>query len=69
MPKNVQPLNPESIIALRVVNDRFSKMRVNDFPGTVTYTTQRFSEILTGGIISTNGPIHVANRVVEYRIK
>jgi hypothetical protein len=69
MPKNVEPLNPESIIALRVVNDRFSKMRVNDFPGTVTYTTQRFSEILTGGIISTNGPIHVANRVVEYRIK
>jgi hypothetical protein len=69
MPKNVEPLNPESIIALRVVNDRFSKMRVNDYPGTVTYTTQRFSEILTGGIISTNGPIHVANRVVEYRIK
>ena len=69
MPKNVEPLNPESMIALRVVNDRFSKMRVNDYPGTVTYTTQRFSEILTGGIISTNGPIHVANRVVEYRIK
>ena len=69
MPKNVEPLNPESILALRVVNDRFSKMRVNDYPGTVTYTTQRFSEILTGGIISTNGPIHVANRVVEYRIK
>lgn len=69
MPKGVEPLNPESIVALRVVNDRFSKMRVNDYPGTVTYTTQRFSEILTGGIISTNGPIHVANRVVEYRIK
>jgi hypothetical protein len=69
MPKNVEPLNPESILALRVVNDRFSKMRVNDYPGTVAYTTQRFSEILTGGIISNNGPIHVANRVVEYRIK
>lgn len=69
MPKGYEPLNPESIMAFRVINDRFSKIRINDYPGVVTYTTQRFSEILTGGIMSNNGPIHVANRVVEYRIK
>jgi hypothetical protein len=54
---------------LRVVNDRDSKIRVNDFPETISYTTQRFTLIRTGGIISNSGPIHVADRVIEYRVK
>jgi hypothetical protein len=69
MPKNVDPLNPDGSMVLRVVNDRDSKIRVNDFPETISYTTQRFTLIRTGGIISNSGPIHVADRVIEYRVK
>lgn len=69
MPKNADPLNPEGSMVLRVVNDRDSKIRVNDFPGTISYATQRFTLIRTGGILSNSGPIHVADRVIEYRIK
>lgn len=69
MPKNVDPLNPDGSMVLRVVNDRDSKIRVNDFPGTISYATQRFTLIRTGGILSNSGPIHVADRVIEYRIK
>jgi hypothetical protein len=69
MPKNVDPLNPDGSMVLRVVNDRDSKIRVNDFPGTISYATQRFTLIRTGGIISNSGPIHVADRVIEYRVK
>lgn len=69
MPKNADPLNPDGSMVLRVVNDRDSKIRVNDFPGTISYATQRFTLIRTGGILSNSGPIHVADRVIEYRIK
>jgi len=69
MPKNADPLNADGTMVLRVVNDRDSKIRVNDFPGTISYATQRFTLIRTGGILSNSGPIHVADRVIEYRIK
>lgn len=69
MPKNADPLNVDGAMVLRVVNDRDSKIRVNDFPGTISYATQRFTLIRTGGILSNSGPIHVADRVIEYRVK
>lgn len=69
LPEGADPLNPASIMAFRVVNDRNSKFRINDFPGTVPYTTQRWVDVRTAGLLSTNGPIHVVDRVVEYRIQ
>jgi hypothetical protein len=32
LPPNTDPLNPESLIAFRVINDRDSRFRINDFP-------------------------------------
>jgi hypothetical protein len=58
MPKNYDPLNPESQIVFRVINDRDSRFRINDFPG---------SAYPTAGILSTNGPVHVVDRVVFFQ--
>jgi len=64
LPKNADPANPESIMTLLVVNDRDSKLSINNFTGSARVNTVR-----TGGIICTNGPAHVVDRVVEYGIK
>ena len=69
LPQGADTLNPTSIMAFRVINDRNSKFRINDFTGTVPYATQRYVEARTAGLISTNGTIHVVDRVVEYRVK
>jgi hypothetical protein len=62
MPKNVNPNNPESIITFRINNASDSKFMINDFIGSLRSTTAR-----TAGIIATNGPVHVVDRIVEYR--
>jgi hypothetical protein len=62
MPPNVNPLNPQSIMTLRINNASDSKFMINDYIGTLRSTTAR-----TAGIISTNGPVHVVDRIVEYR--
>ncbi|MBV9988594.1 MAG: hypothetical protein JO301_13015 [Chitinophagaceae bacterium] len=70
MPANADPLNPESKIAFRVINDRDSRFRINDFPGSAYPSPGLASPGLqarTAGILSTNGPIHVVDRVVFYQ--
>ncbi|HEX7365619.1 MAG TPA: hypothetical protein VF273_00905 [Pelobium sp.] len=62
LPANTDPLNPESLMYFRVVNDRNSKLQINDFPGSGNLVITR-----TAGILSTNGPIHVVDRLVRYQ--
>jgi hypothetical protein len=64
LPENTDPANPKSIITFKVINDRDSKFRINDFFNTVRATQAR-----TSNILSDNGPVHVVDRVVEYGVK
>jgi hypothetical protein len=70
MPPNTDPLNPESIITFRVINDRDSRLRINDFPGSA-YPTPNLAtpglQARTAGLLSTNGPVHVIDRVLFYQ--
>jgi hypothetical protein len=70
MPANYDPLNPESLITFRVINDRDSRLRINDFPGSAFPTPNLATPGLqarTAGILSTNGPIHVIDRVLFFQ--
>jgi len=70
MPPGADTLNPESIIVFRVVNDRDSRFRINDFPGSAVPSAGANPlgiQARTAGILSTNGPIHVIDRVLFYR--
>jgi hypothetical protein len=70
MPLGYDPLNPESLVAFRVINDRDSRLRINDFPGS-DYPTPNLAtpglQVRTAGILSTNGPVHVVDRVVFFQ--
>jgi hypothetical protein len=70
MPLTYDPLNPESLIAFRVINDRDSRLRINDFP-TSDYPSPGLAtpglQARTAGILSTNGPIHVIDRVLFFQ--
>ena len=69
LPLGADTLNPESIIVFRVINDRDSRFRINDFPGSAVPTPNLASpgiQARTAGILSTNGPIHVVDRVLFY---
>ena len=61
MPKGADQNNPESKILFSVVNDQNMKFSINDFVGSLRATQAR-----TAGIVSTNGPVHVVDRVVDY---
>ncbi|MDB5190806.1 MAG: hypothetical protein JWQ96_369 [Segetibacter sp.] len=61
MPKNADPKNPESLIYFSIMNDQNFKFRINDFIG-----TKRSTQARTAGIIATNGPVHVVDRIVEF---
>jgi hypothetical protein len=70
MPPGYDPLNPESLIAFRVINDRDSRLRINDFPGSAVPTPNLATpgiQARTAGILATNGAIHVVDRVVFYQ--
>jgi hypothetical protein len=70
MPTNYDPLNPESLITFRVLNDRDSRLRINDFPGSAVPTPGLASpgiQARTAGILSNNGPIHVIDRVLFFQ--
>ena len=70
MPAGADTLNPESKIVFTVVNDRNSRFTINGFPGSAFPAPNLTSPGLaarTGGILATNGPIHVVDRVVFYR--
>jgi hypothetical protein len=62
LPKNADPRNPESIMTYNIDNTANYKLMINDFVG-----SQRNNTVRTAGILATNGPIHVVDRVVEYR--
>lgn len=61
LPKNADPKNPNSIITFNIMNDQNMKFRINDFIG-----TKRSTQARTAGILATNGPVHVVDRIVEY---
>ena len=69
MPLAYDTLNPQSLITFRVINDRDSRLRINDFPGSA-YPTPNLAtpglQARTAGILSTNGPIHVIDRVLFF---
>jgi hypothetical protein len=70
LPPGADTLNPESIMVFRVINDRDSRFRINDFPGSAVPTPNLASpgiQARTAGILSTNGPIHVVDRVLFYQ--
>jgi hypothetical protein len=70
LPPNTDPLNPQSEIAFRVINDRDSRFRINDFPGSAVPTPNLASpgiQARTAGILSNNGPVHVIDRVLFYQ--
>jgi hypothetical protein len=60
-PAGSNPNNPDNVILFRVDNSGSYPIRINDFIGSTRITTVR-----TGGILSTNGPIHVVDRIVDY---
>jgi hypothetical protein len=60
-PAGSNPNNPDNIILFRVDNSGSYPIRINDFIGSTRITTVR-----TGGILATNGPIHVVDRIVDY---
>ncbi|GAA0538309.1 fasciclin domain-containing protein [Chitinophaga japonensis] len=64
LPPGTDTLNPQGIMTLKVTNDRDSKLKINDFLNTVRSTTVR-----TAGLLNTNGPAHVVDRVVEFGVK
>jgi len=70
LPAGADPLNPQSEIAFRVINDRDSRFRINDFPGSAVPTPNLTSpgiQARTAGILATNGPIHVIDRVLFFQ--
>lgn len=60
-PPNTYANNPESVIYFSLVNDQNMKFRINDFIGSKVMTQTR-----AAGFISTNGPVHIVDRVVDY---
>jgi len=70
LPPGTDPLNPQSEIAFRVINDRDSRFRINDFPGSAVPTPNLTSpgiQARTAGILSNNGPVHVIDRVLFFQ--
>jgi hypothetical protein len=61
LPKNTDPKNPDSFIYFSIMNDQNFKFRINDFLG-----TKRSTQARTAGIVATNGPVHVVDRIVEF---
>jgi len=72
MPAGTDTLNPKSKIVFTVVNDRNSRFTINGFPGSAFPAPNLTAPGLaarTAGILSTNGPVHVVDRVVFYQVQ
>lgn len=72
MPPGTDTLNPESKIVFTVVNDRNSRFTINSFPGSAFPAPNLAAPGLaarTAGILATNGPVHVVDRVVFYKVQ
>jgi len=63
-PLNYDPLNPTSVMTLRVNDDQNFTMRLNDFSNSVGYVSVR-----TSNILPVNGAIQVIDRVLFYQTK
>jgi len=61
LPKNANASNPESIITFNIDNTANYKLMINDYVGSSHPVTVR-----TAGIIATNGPIQVVDRLIDY---
>jgi hypothetical protein len=62
LPAATDTLNPQSIMTLERIKDGSAKIRINGFVGSSSST-----DVRTGGILSTNGPIHVVDLYVIYK--
>jgi hypothetical protein len=68
LPLNADSLNPESKIVFNLTNDRSSNLVINAFPSSIYLSaTVPGLKIATGGIITQNGPAHVATKVVYFQ--
>jgi hypothetical protein len=64
LPAGADSLNPQSIMTMLVTNDGNSNIELNNFFGSAGSVKAR-----TGGILCTNGPVHVIDRVLYYQKK
>ena len=62
LPPGTDTFNPHSIMTLERVKTSDGKIRINDFVGSFDYV-----EVRTGGILTTNGPVHVVDERVVYK--
>ncbi len=61
LPEGTDPKNPSSLMYFMVQNTADMKFRINDFIG-----SKRVTQARTAGILATNGPVHVVDRIVEF---
>jgi len=62
LPLGTDTLNPQSIMTMLVTDDGNSEIDLNDFFGSADQVAVR-----TGGILCTNGPVHVIDKVLFYQ--
>lgn len=62
MPPGADSLNTNSVMDMLVTNDGNSTVNLNDFLGSAGHVVVR-----TAGILCTNGPVHVIDRVLFYQ--
>ncbi|MDO6435250.1 fasciclin domain-containing protein [Flavitalea sp. BT771] len=63
LPPGTDTLNPKSIMVLERVKTSDGKIRINNFVNSSNYV-----EVRTGGILTTNGPVHVVDQCVVYKL-
>jgi len=61
-PPGTDTLNPEGIMTLERLKTQDAKIRINGFVNSFSYV-----DVRSGGILSTNGPIHVVDACVLYK--
>lgn len=62
LPPGTDSLNPQSVMTMLVTDDGNSQIDLNNFFGSADNVTVR-----TGGILCTNGPVHVIDKVLFYQ--
>lgn len=70
LPVNSDTFNTKSRISFSVTNDRAASLYVNSFPNSAVPSvgsTVLGIKAITGGILATNGPMHVFGKVVYYQ--
>jgi hypothetical protein len=53
-----------NLMMLKVINDRDSKLTINDF-----FNSLKLVRARTAGIVATNGPVHILGDYAEYGVK